>query len=65
VLVSFNCLVFSNGNMSTGRNFFSFSYILGLFNDAFNHYDYIASNNRIISEQRVVKDMEASGRVLT
>jgi hypothetical protein len=36
----------------------------GLFNDAVSSTDYIASNDRVINENLIGKDMEGSGRRL-
>jgi hypothetical protein len=33
-------------------------FIYGLFNNAFNYYAHIVSNDRMISDQRIGKDME-------
>jgi hypothetical protein len=36
-------------------------FILSLFDDTFNCFDYIASNDRVIYEQLIVRDVEESG----
>jgi hypothetical protein len=44
--------------------FYVIVFICGLFNDNINSSDYIASNDRMISEKRIGEDTEGNGRCL-